>query len=237
MRKTYIITIALLSLASSTFAQQIGDLIYTSDIFPVVQLSSGSLGYQVYELQTQIGEHKISETIPLMQEEALVLINRYRDLDNYPLIQTMEQSSTKAEVLDSYILSLEQSLYAGNAIQLQIQSEITAISADISLCVSQKNANDAMYQNAIKWSVSAQNLDAIVQVSQTNASCVADRQTLLTAKQELLKTLDAQMQPIANKYDYLVSHRDDILTHFNLLNADYLQNVLNLQQDLKNQNF
>jgi hypothetical protein len=59
----------------------------------------------------------------------------------------------------------------------------------------------------------------------------------LHAKQELLQNLDAQMQPIADKYDYLVSHRDDILTHFNLLNANYLQNVINLQQDLKNQNF
>ena len=237
MRKSYIVITILLSLGSSTFAQQIWDFIYTSDISPVVHLIPGNLGYQIYELQTQIGDHQISGAMPLIQEEALVLINTYRDLANYPLIQTMEQTSSKAQVLDNYIASLEQSLYQGNAIQLQIQSEVSSLSADISLCANQKNTNDKLYQTVLQWSVPTQNLDEIVRVSQSNASCIADKNTLVNAKQELLKNLDDQMQPIADKYDYLVSHRDDLLAHFNLLSADYLQNIINLQQDIKNQNF
>lgn len=237
MSRVYIIIAILLSCASSAFAQQIWDIVYFSDVTPIVQLSLGDMGYQLYELQTQIGEHQISGAMPLIEQDALVLMNTYKDLANYPLIQTMEQTWAKVEVLDTYISSLEHSLYQGNSIQLQIQSEISTISADISVCTTQKNENDKIYQSALQWSVPTQDLDAIVHVSQSNASCIADKQTLLHAKQELLQNLDAQMQPIADKYDYLVSHRDDILTHFNLLNANYLQNVINLQQDLKNQNF
>ncbi len=237
MKKSYIVIVLLLSIWSTVFAQEITDIIYSSDISPIVQLLPWDLWYQIYELQTQIGEHQISGAMPLIQEEALALMNAYRDLNAYPLIQTMQQTWSKAEVLDMYIASLEHSLYQGNAIQLQIQSEMTSISSDISFCVTQKNMNDKAYQSVIKWSLSAQNLDDIVHTSQTNASCIADKQTLLDAKQELLKNLDIQMQPIADKYDYLVSHRDEILTHFDLLDADYLQNVLNLQQDLKNQKF
>ena len=237
MKKSYIVIVLLLSIWSTVFAQEITDIIYSSDISPIVQLLPWDLWYQIYELQTQIGEHQISGAMPLIQEEALALMNAYRDLNAYPLIQTMQQTWSKAEVLDMYIASLEHSLYQGNAIQLQIQSEMTSISSDISFCVTQNNMNDKAYQSVIKWSLSAQNLDDIVHTSQTNASCIADKQTLLDAKQELLKNLDIQMQPIADKYDYLVSHRDEILTHFDLLDADYLQNVLNLQQDLKNQKF
>ena len=237
MKKSYIVIVLLLSIWSTVFAQEITDIIYSSDISPIVQLLPWDLWYQIYELQTQIGEHQISGAMPLIQEEALALMNAYIDLNAYPLIQTMQQTWSKAEVLDMYIASLEHSLYQGNAIQLQIQSEMTSISSDISFCVTQKNMNDKAYQSVIKWSLSAQNLDDIVHTSQTNASCIADKQTLLDAKQELLKNLDIQMQPIADKYDYLVSHRDEILTHFDLLDADYLQNVLNLQQDLKNQKF
>jgi hypothetical protein len=61
-------------------------------VTPIVQLSLGDMGYQLYELQTQIGEHQISGAMPLIEQDALVLMNTYKDLANYPLIQTMEQT-------------------------------------------------------------------------------------------------------------------------------------------------
>ena len=167
----------------------------------------------------------------------MALINTLKDLSSYRVIDVMKTSADKQQVLDSYISDMESALYATNAAQLQLSSEMRFISADISLCETQKTQYDKNYLSALEDSSPTQNIDSIVASSQLNSACAADKTTLLTAKQELAAALDTQSNIVGQRYDYLVKERDTIISHFDLLDSDYLQTVLNVQSTIQNGNY
>lgn len=175
--------------------------------------------------------------MPLVQDDALILLNTLRDLSSYRLIAAMQQSSNRTEIFDSYVEAMQSSLYATNATQLQITSEINALSSAISLCEDQKEIYDKNYLDALSTAIPTQNLDAIIQLSQVSSSCVAKNNALLVAKQQLSDSISAQSFIVGERYDYLLKERDIILSHFDLLNSDYLQTVLDTQQSIQEGNY
>lgn len=218
-------------------AQQVGDFIYSSDVTPVQEIRTGDLWYQLYQIHMQIAEHKLSDTIVLVQDDVLILLNSLKSLNSYRVIDMMQKSQNKVEIFDTYLSAMQSALYATNAAQLQINSEIISISSDLSLCESQNKQYDKDYTYALQESQPTQNLDPIVLSAQMASSCIAKNTTLLSAKKQMLESLYAQSSLVGERYDYLFKQRDSILSHFDLLNSDYLQTVLDLQQNIQEGNY
>lgn len=214
-------------------AQQIGDFVYSSDI-PLEQLSFSSLWYDIYLIQTQIADNVVSWSVSLLQEDALNILTSIRDISSYQLVSAMRNSSDKIKTLDTYILSLKTLFYKTNSIQHQINSEINSLSSEISSCTRQKKVYDNQYLDALQDANSLQSLESLVLLSQTSASCISSKQTLLNSKQGLSKLLSTEISPLVDKYDYLVANRDFIIKYFDLLDAEYLQKVIDVQDTLKN---
>ncbi|MEI6426380.1 MAG: hypothetical protein WCO66_03440 [Candidatus Absconditabacteria bacterium] len=221
---------------SAVSAQQIGDFVYATPVVEIQESKSGDLGYQIYQTQLEIANHTLSGAMPLIQEEALVVLNTLRDLANYHIIDVMQHTQNKTEVFDDYINAMESALYTSNAIQLQLTSEMKGISSAISLCTQQKNTYDKEYLSALDQSIS-NSIDSIVQSSQQKSTCVSTNEALLLSKKELSDTLTAQSTVVGERYDYLLNQRDTILNHFDLLRSDYLQTILDLQKNIQKANY
>lgn len=233
-----VLLVSILALCSSLVAaQQLGDFIYSSDVAPVQEFHVGDLWYQIYQIQLQIAQHQLSGTMILVQDNVLTLLTSLKSLSSYRVIDVMQKSQNKAEVFDTYLSAMQSSLYVTNAAELQINSEINSISSDLSLCEAQKKQYDRDYTNALQESSPTQNLDPIVLSAQMTSSCIAKNTTLLSAKKQMLESLYTQSSLVGQRYDYLSKQRDTILSHFDLLDSNYLQNVLDIQQNIQEGNY
>lgn len=224
-------------LSSIVTAQQLGDFIYSSPVTPVQKFQVGTLWYQVYQIQMQIAQHQLSGAMVLVQDDILSLLSTLKSLSSYRVIDVMQKSQNKSEIFDTYLSAMQSALYATNTAQLQINSEITSIYSALSVCESQKKQYDRDYINALQQSSSTQNLDPIVLATQMASSCIAQNTTLLSAKQQIQESLYNESGIVGQRYDYLSEQRGAILSHFDLLNSNYLQNVLDIQQNIQEGNY
>ena len=173
----------------------------------------------------------------LVQDDILSLLSTLKSLSSYRVIDVMQKSQNKSEIFDTYLSAMQSALYATNAAQLQINSEITSIYSALSVCESQKKQYDRNYINVLQQSSSTQNLDPIVLATQMASSCIAQNTTLLSAKQQIQESLYNESGIVGQRYDYLSEQRGTILSHFDLLNSNYLQNILDVQQNIQEGNY
>lgn len=214
------------------FAEQIGDFVYSSNSSletPIIN----SLWYDVYLFQTELIDHLITSSITLIQEDALDIVDSINTLSSYGLISAMRNSSDKVQILDEYISSLKYTFYRANSIQRQLKSEMSLLSSQISSCSREKKLYDKQYLNALKESFSVQNLESLVSLSQNSASCISNKQILLTSKKSLSDLIANKLSPLSDKYIYLIENKEAIIEHFSLLDANYLQKVIDIQETMK----
>ena len=237
MIKNIILLFVILLWSTVVSAQHLDDFIYTSDINTAVSSTANGLGYQIYQMQVLLWQNQLSGESFLIQDDVLLLLSDLRSLASYSILDAMQYQPDKESFFDEKVSELESALYRTNAIQLQLESESTLLSSEISSCSTQKKLSDKAYAHAIGQSNSIESVDPMIISSQQNASCIADKSALLSAKSQMFDNLSYWGWLIADKYDYLLSNRDIILNHFDLLKSDYLSDVLNVQKSINNKKY
>lgn len=145
----------------------------------------------------------------------------------------MRNSPDRIKIFDDYIYALKSILYVVNSSQREIKSEISSLSSQIASCSKEKQLYDKQYLDALRDSSSVETLESLLSLSQNSASCISTKETILTAKQSLSDLLASEIHPLIEKYNYLLDNREIIINYFDLLDANYLQKIIDVQKKIK----
>lgn len=236
--KKYLLLFSLLALPLSIFAQmnisRVQQVIYD----PVVKESSDnffssplSLWFSMYRMHMLLAYW--SEFDLFSSYEYANLIISLKDIATYNILDILEFEIDKSKVMDSYLSSLDSYLLQSNIALSNIKEEMSLLDYSVQYCLSQKTISDKQYLDAVQYPYQQFILQEAIEDSKKNAQCASDSKIEYNARKILADKINIYNTIIKIKYDYLSTHKDDIVDNYDLMKGDVLNRLILIKNMLE----
>lgn len=232
-KKIVIILFSLLS--CGVLAQNIPQTIIFDPLEKEYPITSPlALWYTVYRLHISLGLGS-SQDFSISSYSDLIL--SFKDVITYNIMDILEFSLDKDVVMNQYLSRLDSLLLLSDFAIANLKEDMSLLDYDINFCLSQKKISDQQYFDNINNPYQQKHLSTYLSESKKYAKCVSDNKIDYDAKKVLLDQIGFYSSIAKTKYNYLDKYKYDILSHYDLIKSDVLQELIIIKNMLEKYNY
>lgn len=235
--KKYISLFLVLVFPLSLFAQMnissVQEVVYDSVVQEESDFFSSSLAlwFTMYRIHMSLAHGSTFTSFSSYEYARLIL--SLKDVASYNVLDLLEFELDKAKVMNTYISRLDKYLIETDLALSNIREEMALLDYSVQSCLAQKTISDKQYLDAVQSPYQQNLLQESLENSKKYAQCASDAKIEYNAKKILVDKMVGYQSVIKIKYDYLSTHKDDIVDHYDLMKNDVLNRLILIKNMLQ----